>query len=161
MARPRLSTQDLLAGLEEPGLETLYAGRVLALRTRRVELPGRLGRARIQKTLLGYEVQIGPVRKGCPDEPTARYLALFASLGLPEIRLPYNPVETHDLLPALEAAFGGIGRAAAAAAGRAGRPNLRRHYERRLCRLLAARIRLIDAAAQNPGPAAVRPSSQT
>ena len=158
MARPRLSTQDLLAGLEHPGLDTLYADRVLTIRTRRVELPGRLGQARIQKTLLGYEVQLGPVRKGCPDEVTARYLALFASLGLAAVRMPYNPVETRMLLAELESAFAGIGRAAAAAASRAGRPDLRRHYERRLCRLLAGRIRQLDAPAQNPEAAVCRPS---
>ncbi len=158
MARPRLSTQELLAGLENPGVDALYADRVLTIRTRRVELPGRVGRARIQKTLLGYEVQLGPVRKGCPDEVTARYLALFASLGLASVRMPYNPVETRLLLAELESAFAGIGRAAAAAAGHAGRPDLRRHYERRLCRLLADRIRQIDAQAQNPEVPIYRPS---
>lgn len=158
MARPLLSTQELLAGLENPGLDTLYADRVLTIRTRRVELPGRLGRARIQKTLLGYEIQLGSVRKGCPDEATARYLALFASLGLASVRMPYNPVETRMLLAELESSFAGIGRAAATAAGRTGRPDLRRHYERRLCRLLADRIQRIDALSENPEAPSHRPS---
>jgi hypothetical protein len=147
----------LAARLQSPGLDVLYQERVLPLKYRRVDLPGRLGRARIQKTLLGYEVQLGNVRKGCPDEVTARYLALFASLGLTEILIPYSPVDTAALLPDFERAFADTLAAARETARQVERPDLRRYYERRLCRMLADRIRTLHDLPENPSRLSPRP----
>lgn len=157
MTRPRITELQLTARLPAPGLDVLYAERVLPLKYRRVDLPGRLGRTRIQKTLLGYEVQLGHIRKGCPDEVTARYLALFAALGLSEILIPYSPVDTARLLPEFERAFADTLAVAFETARQVGRPDLRRHYERRLCRLLADRIRARHALPENPSRLSPRP----
>ncbi|MBN2432984.1 MAG: hypothetical protein JXQ27_16050 [Acidobacteria bacterium] len=95
----------LLAELPGPGLDEVYAARVLPLPRRRVELLGRITPARVQKALWGFEVRMGRRRKICPDEVTARYLRLFAVLGLDIVSIPYNPVETSHILPELEMAF--------------------------------------------------------
>jgi hypothetical protein len=95
----------LLAELSGPGLDSLYADRVLPQPRRRVDLVGRVTPARVQKALWGFEVRMGRRRKTCPDEVTARYLRLFAVMGFDHISIPYNPVQTGRILPELEQAF--------------------------------------------------------
>jgi|GEM_PF-6481871 len=98
----------VLAELPGPDPADVYAARVLTLPRRRVDLVGRITRARVQKALWGYEVRMGRRRKTCPDEVTARYLQIFALLGLDAVWIPYNPVETGRILPELEQAFGRV-----------------------------------------------------
>jgi hypothetical protein len=83
----------------------MYARGVRGTRVRRIELLGRKCNARIIHTLLGYELVLGRKRLTCPDMITARYLRLFGQTGMRNILIPYNPVETARILPALEAAF--------------------------------------------------------
>jgi hypothetical protein len=151
MTKPRLYTSDILDGLPEPGLDDLYARLVIGQRTRRVELPGRICRADILKTLLGYEVKLGAVRKNCPDAVTARYLAVFGSLGLDAVLIPYNPVETAAILPAMEGAFAALEPAARAHAQRHGRPERTARLRRRLFHQLARRIRTLTDRPVLPG----------
>jgi hypothetical protein len=86
-------------------LADCYASRTLNQRHRVVVLRGRKCRARIMYTLLGYEVKAGRRRITCPDLVTARYLRLFAEIGMPDIRMPYDPTVTAAVLPELEALF--------------------------------------------------------
>lgn len=83
----------------------IYRHKVLSGRTRKVALAGRKCAPRIMYTLLGYELQLGPRRLTCPDLTTARYLAIFAELGLPSVEIPYDISRTARLLPKLEEAF--------------------------------------------------------
>ncbi len=147
MTPPRLYTRHIFEGLAEPGLDDLYASLVIGRRTRRVDLPGRVCRAGIMKTLLGYEVKLGSVRKSCPDEVTARDLAVFGSLGLDSVLIPYNPVETAAVLPAIERAFAALEPAVRSFAVQNGRPERTAALRRRLFRRLAQRIRALSAGA--------------
>jgi hypothetical protein len=81
----------------------LYASRVLAVRHRQVSLRGRKCHATIMRTLLGYEVKAGRKRIGCPDLITARYLRVFAEIGLATVRVPYDPTKTRGMINVLEA----------------------------------------------------------
>ncbi|HSR51810.1 MAG TPA: hypothetical protein VLV83_13355 [Acidobacteriota bacterium] len=92
-------------------LARLYCGQVLPLRTRTVELLGRKCQARIQYSFLGYEVKMGRKRVTCPDNVTARYVKMFAELGLKRVEIPYDPTRTAALLPRLEKAFTAIDEA--------------------------------------------------
>jgi len=73
--------------------------------TRRVELLGRKCDAQVLYTFLGFEVKMGRKRLTCPDVVSARYLCLFAELGMPDIRIPYDPTHTRLVLAGLEPAL--------------------------------------------------------
>lgn len=81
----------------------VYRQRVLSGRTREVRLYGRKCSPRLLRTFLGLELQMGSKRITCPDLTTARYLKIFGELGLKQVRIPYDPTVTAQLLPALEA----------------------------------------------------------
>src|SRR4030042_5177194 len=85
-----------------------YATRVLQKRHRIVALRGRKCEARIMLTLLGFEVKAGRKRISCPDMTTARYLSLFAEIGMRQLRIPYDPPLTARAIPKIEAALKGI-----------------------------------------------------
>lgn len=79
-----------------------YGEEVLSGPTRVVSLPGRKCEPRILHTFLGFELQVAQKRMTCPDMSTARYLRLFAELGMPSVRAPYDPSLTTGVLPQLE-----------------------------------------------------------
>jgi hypothetical protein len=81
----------------------VYRQRVLRERTRQVRLYGRKCSPRLLRTFLGIELQMGGKRITCPDLTTARYLKIFGELGLKQVRIPYDPTVTAQLLPVLEA----------------------------------------------------------
>ena len=86
-------------------LRRLYCQEVLPGRTRTVRLLGRKCSAQLMRTFLGFEVKMGRRRLTCPDITTARYLKIFAELGLKEVEIPYDPTRTAALLPELQEAF--------------------------------------------------------
>ncbi len=86
-------------------LRRLYCDHVLPGRSRTVRLLGRKCSARLMRTFLGYELKMGRRRVTCPDITTARYLKIFAELGLKEVEIPYDPTRTAALLPKLQEAF--------------------------------------------------------
>ena len=100
---PMTTTQEQINALT-----SCYQTDVLKQRHRTVALRGRKCDARIMLTLLGYEVKAGRKRIGCPDMTTARYLRLFAELGMRQIRIPYDPTSTARVIPKLESALKGI-----------------------------------------------------
>lgn len=79
-----------------------YGEEVLSGPTRVVSLPGRKCEPRILHTFLGFELQVAQKRMTCPDMSTARYLRLFAEIGMPSVRAPYDPSLTTGVLPQLE-----------------------------------------------------------
>jgi len=79
-----------------------YGEEVLSGPTRVVSLPGRKCEPRILNTFLGFELQVAQKRITCPDMSTARYLRIFAEVGMPSVRVPYDPSLTTGVLPQLE-----------------------------------------------------------
>jgi hypothetical protein len=79
-----------------------YEEEVLPGPTRVVSLPGRKCEPRILNTFLGFELQVAQKRMTCPDMSTARYLKIFAEIGMPSVRAPYDPTLTTGVLPQLE-----------------------------------------------------------
>jgi hypothetical protein len=79
-------------------------------KTRRIKLIGRRCTPQIYKTFLGYEVIGARKRVLCPDLTTARYLRIFAEIGLKEIDLPYDVTYTRDVLPELERSYASLRR---------------------------------------------------
>ena len=87
--------EDILARLGDDSMAGIYRHRIRTIRTRRYELPApargsRPGRIEIMHTLLGIELKIGKRRLMCPDLSTARYLSVFARLGLIAVAIPYD-----------------------------------------------------------------------
>ncbi len=82
-----------------------YKEEVLSGRTRVISLPGRKCEPRILNTFLGFELQVARKRITCPDMSTARYLRIFAEVGMPSVRTPYDPTLTTCVLPQLEQAL--------------------------------------------------------
>lgn len=95
---------------ETDNIKSLYRAQVLSGRTRTVELLGRKCRPEILRTFLGLEVKAGRKRITCPDLSTARYLKIFAELGLESVEIPYDPTVTARILPELERSFQGLKR---------------------------------------------------
>lgn len=87
-------------------IQHLYCNRVLSQQTRQVSLLGRKCTPQLMYTFLGFELKLSHKRITCPDMTTARYLMIFAELGMSRVALPYDPVRTARLLPELEKAFG-------------------------------------------------------
>ncbi len=79
-----------------------YGEEVLSGRTRVVSLPGRKCEPRILNTFLGFELQVAQKRITCPDMSTARYLKIFAEIGMPSIKAPYDPTLTASVVPQFE-----------------------------------------------------------
>ena len=73
-------------------IPALYLELVLANRSRqyRLDAEQRKGTVEIMHTLLGIELKIGRRRLVCPDLATARYLAVFARIGVDLIAVPYD-----------------------------------------------------------------------
>jgi hypothetical protein len=83
---------ELKAGLGEFWIPGVYRDRVRNMRTRSfsMDIPERANSPEILHTLLGVELKIGKVRIACPDLATARYLQVFARLGVREVAVPYD-----------------------------------------------------------------------
>ncbi len=98
----------ILLSEEMSRLIAIYRDQVLPLKTRRVTLLGRKCQAVLMRTFLGYELQLGRKRITCPDLITARFLRVFAELGVKIIEIPYDPTRTALMLPELEESFANI-----------------------------------------------------
>jgi hypothetical protein len=85
----------------------LYRERVLGQRTRRFELGAAKGgpRAEVLHTLLGIELKLGRRRLLCPDLATARYLLVFARLGVAAVAVPYDITQVSRVADELESAW--------------------------------------------------------
>jgi hypothetical protein len=73
-------------------ISSLYQTLVLSSRSRQYQLDAekRGGTPEIMHTLLGIELKIGRRRLICPDLATARYLSVFAHVGVDLIAIPYD-----------------------------------------------------------------------
>jgi len=84
--------QNIRTKLGADWLPELYSSRVRSQRTRshRIDIAPREHLPEILYTLLGIELKVGKVRFQCPDLATARYMRIFARLGIAEFAVPYD-----------------------------------------------------------------------
>lgn len=88
-------------------LPQIYETKVRALRTRAFTLgvPQRENAAEIQYTLLGVELKVGRQRITCPDLATARFLQVFARIGVSEVAIPYDITKISVLADEFESSW--------------------------------------------------------
>ncbi|MGQ9897264.1 MAG: hypothetical protein ACUVR8_06895 [Acidobacteriota bacterium] len=105
----RRQWQAEIMTLGAEALPKLYERIVLGQRTRRFDLfhtPCRQPPVvQIQHTLLGIELKVGRRRLLCPDLATARYLAVFARLGVASVAVPYDISQLPQVADAFETAW--------------------------------------------------------
>lgn len=110
-SKPRLklakAVDAILNSLGDQRIDFLYRDRVRPGRTRRYQLkaPQRPTNVEILFTLLGTELKIGRRRLLCPDVGTARFLGVFARLGVDEVAVPYDITQVGRLAPVFETAW--------------------------------------------------------
>ena len=106
-----IRAEDLVAEIEklmgDQLIAALYRATIRPLRTRSYALnaPSKAVPVEILHTLLGIELKIGKRRLLCPDLATARYLAVFAKLGIAEVAVPYDITQISRLADALESSW--------------------------------------------------------
>lgn len=106
-----IRAEDLVAEIEklmgEQLIANFYRDVIRPLRTRSYALnaPTKAVPVEILHTLLGIELKIGKRRLLCPDLATARYLAVFAKLGIGEVAVPYDITQISRLADALESSW--------------------------------------------------------
>jgi len=85
----------------------IYRDRIRVTRTRsyRLDAPAKKTDVEIMHTLLGVELKIGKRRLSCPDLAMARYLSVFARLGVPEVATPYDITQVSRLADDLESSW--------------------------------------------------------
>jgi hypothetical protein len=99
--------QRIRANLGENWLPRIYRERILRLRTRSYHFEAANPKARIeiQHTLLGVELKIGRRRLLCPDLATARYLSVFARVGVTDVAVPYDITKISHIADELESSW--------------------------------------------------------
>lgn len=93
--------------LGETWLPRIYRERILRLRTRsyHFDAVNPKGRIVIQHTLLGVELKIGRRRLLCPDLATARYLSVFARIGVTDVAVPYDITKISHIADELDSSW--------------------------------------------------------
>ncbi len=88
-------------------ISAIYRDRVRSIRTRSYSLNATAKKAAVEilHTLLGIELKIGKRRLLCPDLATARYLSVFARLGVADVAVPYDITQISRLADDLESAW--------------------------------------------------------
>jgi hypothetical protein len=88
-------------------ISVIYRDRIRAMRTRSYQLnaPVKKTAVEIMSTLLGVELKIGKRRLLCPDLAMARYLSVFARLGIAEVATPYDITQVSQLADDLESSW--------------------------------------------------------
>lgn len=111
MAERTVKADDLVAKVKEMMgdqlISAIYRERVRTIRTRsyKLDAPSRAVEIEVMHTLLGVELKIGKRRLLCPDLATARYLSVFARLGLDEVAVPYDITQISRLADDLESSW--------------------------------------------------------
>ncbi len=104
--RAALAVEGVLCRLGDETIGSLYEV-VRQGKTRRYALmaPKRVASVEVQYTLLGIELKIGRRRLLCPDVATARFLSVFARLGVDEVAVPYDITQVARLADLFESAW--------------------------------------------------------
>ncbi len=110
--QPRaVRADDIIAGIKrqmgDQLISAIYCDRICAARTRSYQLnaPAKKVEVEVMHTLLGVELKIGKRRLLCPDLATARYLSVFARLGVAEVAVPYDITQISRLADDLESSW--------------------------------------------------------
>jgi hypothetical protein len=99
---------DVCSGEAFKLLCELFQNALADQRTRRIRLIGKRCDPEIFNTFLGFEIKALGKRILCPDMATARYLRIFAEIGLGEVEVPYDVTRTQEFLPDLERAYAAL-----------------------------------------------------
>jgi hypothetical protein len=99
--------ERIKAALDLHWIPRIYRDQILTGRTRRYELrvPANQNQVEIGYTLLGIELKIGHRRLLVPDWATARYLSVFARVGVDAVAVPYDITKVSSLADELESAW--------------------------------------------------------
>jgi hypothetical protein len=98
---------EIRDSMSDEWLPALYRLKVRTQRTRSLtlEVPERENSAEIQYTLLGIELKVGKRRFACPDLAAARYLRVFARLGVRRFAVPYDITKISSIADELETSW--------------------------------------------------------
>jgi len=149
----RIRAEDLAASILERlagnTIACIYRDKVRTQRTRSYQLkaPMKVVVVEVLHTLFGIELKIGKRRLICPDLGTARFLAVFARLGIDEVAVPYDITQISHLADLLESSWRKMLVLAELVAG-----GMAESMKRRVMRLLIARQR-DEVRAAGAGPA--------
>lgn len=111
MAERAVKADDLVADVKlamgDQLISAIYRDRIRAIRTRsyKLDAPAKKTEVEVMHTLLGVELKIGKRRLTCPDLATARYLSVFARLGVAEVAVPYDITKISRLADDLESSW--------------------------------------------------------
>lgn len=99
--------EELKISLVGDWLPAIYANKIRPGRTRSVhiDVPERENPAEIQYTLLGIELKVGKRRFACPDLATARFMRVFARIGVIDFAMPYDITKISPLADELETSW--------------------------------------------------------
>jgi hypothetical protein len=91
----------------EKWIPAIYRDQIRVLRTRSFQLgiTARKNDPEILYTLLGIELKVGRKRISCPDLSTARYLRVFARIGMETVAVPYDISKIAALADELESSW--------------------------------------------------------
>lgn len=111
MAKRAVKTDDLVVEIKrlmgEQLISEIYRDRIRTIRTRSYQLnaPAKKVEIVVMHTLLGVELKVGKRRLTCPDLATARYLSVFARLGVLAVAVPYDITKISRLADDLESSW--------------------------------------------------------
>ncbi|MBX7220696.1 MAG: hypothetical protein K1Y36_12175 [Blastocatellia bacterium] len=103
--------RDILEALGTRAVPVIYREQILSGRTRQFVLFPESSRRvppediAIIHTLLGIEIKVGRRRLGCPDLATARFLQVFARLGVGTVAVPYDISQISRIADDLESGW--------------------------------------------------------
>ncbi len=105
--RAEMIAAEVKSQMGDQLISVIYRDRIRAMRTRSYQLnaPVKKAAVEVMHTLLGVELKIGKRRLLCPDLATARYLSIFARLGVAEIAVPYDITQVSRLADDLECSW--------------------------------------------------------
>jgi hypothetical protein len=106
-ARTEALVREVKESMAGQLISAIYRDRIRPMRTRSYQLSpiAKKNHAEILQTLLGIELKIGKRRLLCPDLATARYLSVFARLGVESVAVPYDITQISRLADELESAW--------------------------------------------------------
>jgi hypothetical protein len=101
------SSDEIRQQLSDTWIADLYEKKIRSQRTRAfsIEIPERENKPEILHTLLGIELKVSNRRFACPDLATARYVRVFARLGVRDFAVPYDITKISVIADMLETAW--------------------------------------------------------
>ena len=98
---------EIKSELEEAWIPSIYAAEIRSLKTRAFDLnfPAKENDVEIVHTLLGIQLRSGKRLIGCPELATARYLRVFARIGLGIVAIPYDITNLSGFADKLESGW--------------------------------------------------------